>query len=311
MPKPKPTPPPIAARRAPSLAKMQERFGAVEARLKHTHGLVLSQQVMVLAAFCDSLDPDERRALANLGLGLWGIGDWFRDGGLERSLKPGLDARVHARFRCDAPEFVTVMSGGADGLHFGHWYDLPAKLPRLIALSYARDTALAEVCVGRSFLSEIQRRARRAASDGVDAAALLPALADFEELDAHVAKTEWGRTTKQPPRLQTLRGLGPYLTDALPLDPTWPSLAARRAAYTGDPDQVHAWIVRAQDELGGGHPGLALLVGNDLHFLDRDRGQARDLLVAGYRALGRDALAEIVIAHDRHRDLASVDAYAG
>ena len=74
---------------------------------------------------------------------------------------------------------------------------------------------------------------------------------------------------------------------------------------------MRAWIVRAQDELGGGHPGLALLVGNDLHFLDRDREQARDLLVAGYRALGRDALAEIVIAHDRHRDLASVDAYAG
>jgi len=36
-------------------------------------------------------------------------------------------------------------------------------------------------------------------SDGVDAAALLPALAEFEELDAHVAQTEWGRTTKQPP----------------------------------------------------------------------------------------------------------------
>ncbi len=98
---------------------------------------------------------------------------------------------------------------------------------------------------------------------------------------------------------------------ALPLDPAWPSLAARRAAYAGDPDQVHAWIERAQAELDRGHPGLALLVGNDLHFLDRERERARDLLVAGYRALGRDALAEIVIAHDRHRDLASVDAYAG
>ena len=73
---------------------------------------------------------------------------------------------------------------------------------------------------------------------------------------------------------------------------------------------MRAWIVRAQDELGGGHPGLALLVGNDLHFLDRDREQARDLLVAGYRALGRDALAEIARVHHAQRDLKTVDIYA-
>ncbi|MET7403922.1 hypothetical protein ABZS66_61720 [Dactylosporangium sp. NPDC005572] len=46
-----------------------------------------------------------------------------------------------------------------------------------------------------------------------------------------------------------------------------------------------------------------------LHWWDGDpfRAAATELLTGGYRALGRDALAEIVEVHHANRDLRSVD----
>jgi hypothetical protein len=51
-----------------------------------------------------------------------------------------------------------------------------------------------------------------------------------------------------------------------------------------------------------------LAIGGELHWVDLDqyRQASRDLLVGAYRALGRDALAEVIEVHVANRDLRSV-----
>ncbi len=54
-----------------------------------------------------------------------------------------------------------------------------------------------------------------------------------------------------------------------------------------------------------------LVLGRELHWCDDDetREVSLELLVDAYRALGRDALAEIARVHHANRDLKSVDIY--
>ena len=68
-----------------------------------------------------------------------------------------------------------------------------------------------------------------------------------------------------------------------------------------------------------GHPGEALLLGHELHWYSHTgveepaaiirSEQAKELLALAYRALGRDALAEIAEVHHQHRLIPSVGVY--
>jgi hypothetical protein len=85
----------------------------------------------------------------------------------------------------------------------------------------------------------------------------------------------------------------------------------RAAAYQARGFEVQGWIKRAQAELEAGKPAFALVLGRELHWFDADdyREVGLQLLVGAYRALGRDALAEIALVHHANRDLGSVGVY--
>ncbi len=55
-----------------------------------------------------------------------GVTDYLRADAADLAPRDGLDERLHCRFRRDQPQFVTVLGGNSDGLHFGLWYDLPS-----------------------------------------------------------------------------------------------------------------------------------------------------------------------------------------
>jgi hypothetical protein len=128
-------------RRQRALQEAWARFGDVAAHVQRVYGLRLPRHIAVWHAFWASLSPLEEAGMGYMGRGPAGIMLFFDEGGLARKTRDGLDPRLECRFRCDPPEFVSVMSGDTDGLHYGLWYDDPAELPSFIASNYARDSA--------------------------------------------------------------------------------------------------------------------------------------------------------------------------
>jgi hypothetical protein len=308
------------ARHGEFLDAMLGRFPAVAERVRRVYGLRLPRHVAVFAALWASAryDRGEREALNYLGLGPWGVADYFGDGGLELAGRDGLDERLHCRFRRDPAEFVTVMSGGSDGLHFGLWYDDPADFPAFIAHNYARDSAETWTQGFVTLLDEVRWRIGRVFVDygqdgeeGVLVRPLLDALDWFAGPvhEALAADSVSHRASEQRPAgwISIVAVLPPGSGD--------PHLAlanARLAAFRAASDEAAGWIADAERELAAGLPAYALAVGAELHWLDRDeyRQAGRDLLVGAYRALGRDALADIAEIHAAHRDLPRVDVLA-
>lgn len=314
------------ARRGASLAKMRGRFPAVAERFQRVYGLRLPEHMAVFAAFWDSLNDWERRGMEYLGRSATYVTSYFEDGGLDLTGHKGLDERLEGRFRLDPPEFVSIMHGDSDGLHYGLWYDDPRDPPTRIAHNYARDdattgshgklTGLAEL------VYEIEELIYDPPDDDEAEAArvemlLLPArkaLAAFAGADQEAVAKD-GIDQLRYPRQVDIDACGIGLV--LPPD----SGDARdhhtqrahrsdvyRAAHKASSPELAQWIAEARQELDRGLPALALVIGRELHFYDIDeyRADGLDLLVRAYRAMGRDALADIATVHHAHRDLPSV-----
>jgi Uncharacterised conserved protein (DUF2228) len=305
------------ARRAASLELMRGRFDAVAVRFRNVYGLRLPRQMAVFAAFWHSLNEAESAGIGHVGLSPAGITRYFFD--LDLVARDGLDERLEWRFRCDPPEFVSVMHGNMDGLHFGLWYDDPAEIPVDVVHNYARDSAetvageatpLEEVQVWiEDYLDEMEadgeepevldevRVARRAAEWFTDAE-----LRAVEE----DGPSPWAFVERPEINIP----MGPALPPGSG-DPRGGDEPARQRweAYRSRSPQVGEWIARARAELAAGQPAFALVLGQELHYADLDdyRPESLELLVGAYRALGRHALAEIAEVHHRHRDLPSVD----
>jgi hypothetical protein len=158
-------------------------------------------------------------------------------------------------------------------------------------------------------LVQIWARIRDFRRDGLDEGAageaLDAALSWFAEADGAALREDGSRRWNMAARPETLGSVGP----ALPPDSGDPgSAAARSAAYRAGPAEIGPLVAAARAELAAGRPAAALVIGAELHRLDGDEvaADALDLLTGAYRALGRDALAEIAEVHHRHRDLRSV-----
>ena len=243
--------------------------------------------------------------MEQLGLAPMGVTRWFREGALRRQLLPGLDARMDGRFRRDPPEFVTILSGESDGLHFGLWYDECHRLPQQLAYNWARDDGVTHLSPEPTLIQLIRQRIATYPEDvgepaGPELEALDEAARAFSEADAEA----WSEVGFSP----VIRGpdglAGPGGVPSCPHRPDREDLY--RALARGDLG-VEEWRKQAL----AGQPELALALGRDLHWYDGPyREIARELLVYAYRQLNREPLAEIVEVHHRFRDLAQVQAWA-
>ncbi|GAA1519791.1 hypothetical protein GCM10009827_039090 [Dactylosporangium maewongense] len=305
-----------------ALALMGERFPLVEERFRRVYNLRLPRHVAVFAAFWHSLDGAERSAVwGGLGLRTGGIAALFADGGLSLSARDGLDERLDHRYRRDPPELVTIMGGDSDGLHYGLWYDDPADLPTFVAYNWARDTAETwtngwVTMLGQTYGLLQKVRSDRERDDPAHYEGAEPlepaedALNAFADADAEALAQDGPRRWATADRPDGGVTIGP----ALPPDAGDPRAgrADERITLYRDPETAASIIAEARAELAAGQPAYALVVGRELHWFDADdhRAEATELLVGAYRALGRDALADIAEVHHANRNLRSVDVLA-
>lgn len=296
------TPEAADRRRQAALAEAREVFPRLAAHVRAVHGLVLPQTLAVYHAFHLAIRelPPEVRSASCTHPG--GILDRLAPGGWELRVPNGLDERVHDRFRADPPEMLTVAWGESDGLHFGLWFE-DAERTGPVVLNYARDSAETWIC-GDHPLSVCRHRWQYdpPAEDATGFAdrRYLDELAWFEARERAVAGPVVDLSVRRP----LLGGPGVDPDPGLPLDPE-----RRAEAYRNDPRTVRGWIARAQTSLSSGRSSLALALGRELHWFDGApyREEAGALLLAAYRALGREAHAGILEAHLQLRDLPSVD----
>ena len=242
---------------------MQERFPAVAARVLRVYGLRLPRHVAVFCALWASASPAERAALEHLMVRPFGVSEYFGDGGLQLTGRDGLDERLHARYQRDPPEFVTVLSGGTDGLHYGLWYDDPARLPSLLVGNYARDDGVTWASSAATVLAEIRRQARQAVQDfggdqdDEDVQLILPVFAALDWFaDADQRALDADGLPPGPPARRQSSAVSVF--PALPADCGDPQLARseeRMAAFREGGSEAARWITLARGQLAAGEPG--------------------------------------------------------
>ncbi|AKT42016.1 hypothetical protein [Chondromyces crocatus] len=355
----------LAARVARHAEAAYARFPSVRDHYEATYGLKLPRGLAYLSALFAALgelpeDPPEHYIACQpgrsrshawtdsaLGMRLSGLSEWFLPDALQRKTKdaarlhdedqvpPGaegpLDPRLDMRYRRDAPQFVTFLSGNSDGKHWGFWYDSPDHFP-VIASNYARDSAetwLAEEPEIADFLRATFDDALRESLEHLDddgeseenlrfyrnqLRALRVIQAHLDALDTFDAEQPpedeplcpWPRTERNPvgsPRLALRPDTGP-VPDKVP---------GFSFLHSEDPDTdtLKTYIAEARRELAEGRPAYAHALGLYLHWCDDDalRDEAGSLLLHAYEALGFRPFAAILKVHLLHRDLASVGVF--
>ncbi|NVB37743.1 DUF2228 domain-containing protein [Pseudenhygromyxa sp. WMMC2535] len=296
----------------------ERRFAGVLAQLQVTHGLRAPRHLIAYATFERSVDAQARAGLDSLDLRVAGAGAmvWFEDEGLEREPRDGLDPRLDCRFYWDPPEFLPIALADG-GIHYGLWYDDPRALPMTIVASDTRGASGVRDTGHASMLALLRAQFRERCEHDPKAASRPEVLALGRVLDEFAPLDRLLREADElvPPLTSTARpsiagGVGPAL---LPEhgEPRGDLAGGRprtRAAYLACDAQIAQWIAQARAQLEAGRPAFALVLGRELHWLAADawREPGRDLLCAAYRALERDALAEIAERHHAHRELRSV-----
>lgn len=309
------------AKRRASLDKMLARFDAVSAKFTEHYQLRLPRWMAVLAAFFDSLSVLEQSGMESLGRSAGGALDYFKDGGLDRAPRDGLDPRLEMRFRCDPAEMVSFLWGDSDGLHYGMFFDDPAELPGAIVHNYARDSGETWVDAQTSGVSLLAERVRERFEDPyrdeeppLSLWAVRSALRWFAAADRRALDEDGVVRYRGVPRESMLGSV----SAVLPKSAGNPRLSrqqvdARQVEYRKKrtPKIMREWLMEAREELAKAKPAFAYTLGRELHWLDSDlyRKESAELLIAAYEALGRHALAEIARVHVAHRDLRSVTVY--
>lgn len=308
-----PAHPTMNSRQAASLAKTQARFTAVATRFQRVYGLRLPRHMAVFTAFWDSLDRTERTGMGVTGLGGSGITAYFDDGGLDLVGRDGLDERLESRYRLDPPEFVTVMHGDSDGLHFGLWYDDPAHPPAFVAHNWARDDATTLSSGWRTPLGEVHARLEETLEELDSAHGAVHAALRAVEAFADADREAWEEEGYTPPEGTRVPVFGSSMGLLFPPGSGDPSggttVEERLRIYRERLPDLHEWMIPcAREELAAGRPAFALVLGHELRFADVDeyREEAWHLLGDAYRALDRQALADIAAVHHAHLDLPSV-----
>ena len=373
----------LQERVAAVVAAAFDRFAAVRARYESLYGLKLPAGLAHLAALIAALGempasppeyapwspepppPGDERGRAwldaALSMRVAGLSEWFAAGGLERRTRDAtvlyekvprggegpLDPRLDMRYRRDAPQFVSFLSGDSDGLHWGFWYDSPDHAP-VIASNYARDSAetwlagepevipFLRTKIAKSIeqaISEMQTstdeesrgyplrqwRALRVVAAHLDVIASQAgydgAAGDPEsETPMEASERAWGDAPACPwPRTQGNPTGSPTLA-LRPSEGAVPPHVPGFSSSTEDPseEQLERWIGEARQELTAGRSAYAHALGLYLHWADSDalRDAAGQLLLNAYEALGFRAFAEILKVHLLHRDLGSVGVFS-
>jgi hypothetical protein len=202
-----------------------------------------------------------------------------------------------ARYYNDPPEFVTVLGGLIDGLHWGYWFDAPGELEPVVASYYANDAFELSVHGGslfdaaREHLEALQRDAKSYLKDDPeyaddyreqlkDLASARSALSAAKKSTSKVKRSVVAQTRSKVgivvPKKQYRA-----LSKADPFE-TW--------NYEPKEKEVKRQVESAKKALADGFPGTALKLGHDLWIYRAFRKESAELLDLAYAGLGREVL---------------------
>lgn len=248
-----------------------------------------------LAAFLDLVGELEA---AGLGLGDYPLGLTLAAPFARTKGRPRRGQAAADRYFNDPPEFVTVLHGDTDGLHWGYWFDDPGRLPPVVAAYYHNDafqiteeggdllTAL------EARLADVRRTMEQYLTEDADNAATYRAA--ITRLDAIAEQV--GRRPRPAPHPRaiaapTREGMGIVVSP----DHYRPIPGVERFEawdYTPTEADVRQMAEAAHEALAAGFPGAALQLGRNLWAEPAFAPVAHDLLERAYTALDRPLLRE-------------------
>lgn len=256
------------------LSGLSEAERARAAQLEDLFGFPFPSELFRFWRWHQGLTEAQKAAFSTtLGMRLVGPFDVLR--GLFDDVDLAYPAILHWRFQYDPPEFVTIMSGDTDGLHWGLWFDDHARLPPVVAGYYARDAF--EITEYGSSLFEMLNQHMAFCREGI---------AENIEYDPDY-KEEY---------LAGLRDLDDLET-TLPVCETCP--ARSRVVQTGEGMGI------VPPAVGGSAACEQLLRGKEMWI--RDPRKAGPILEQAYLLADRPVLASIVAAHTLNPVLPKVD----
>jgi hypothetical protein len=313
-----------AGRSAPARVVVDEDEEPLRRLVRRTHGLVLPDHVFTFGAFWRGLTPEQSEAMCRCGgirpAGVLDLLDRLAAGEPAPATVDGLDPRLEYRYYRDPPEFLTLLCGDTDGLHFGLWYDDPDKPPQGVASYYNNDGG-GIGWEGSTLLEAVRNQLEwhefHTGDPSGDIAVVRDAIMQHETGD----RPETGEAYHQryhpyrepdPSRVATVDELGVWVPPSVQSPPRRDTDAVHWA-IVDDAAEVQDWVAAALQATVDGRPADALALGHDLHWMssgqpEREEAAAR-LLEAAYRQLDRGALADIAAVHHQHRDLKSVSVY--
>jgi hypothetical protein len=306
--------------REQALARALDLFVVLSDRMEETFGLRMSEQFAYAAGFFLGLSKAERARFTD-GAGLLGPATWFGE-----EMSAVTDERLRDRLNTDPPELVIALSGRA-GQRFGLWYDDPKELPTATASRGIAEQATTVLHAGtltrtlydaylavtrpENRLVEIAgawQREPEQPRERID----LAILSWLGEVATREAGTARGPSVlRSSSEYESNAGVTPYVPGwVMPEDlKGWNHKYERYSAYharASEPGRtaIQTSIDQALQDLRDGAPGRALLLGQELHWLDAPeyRAPCSELLVRAYSALGRRALADLLRAQYTHID---------
>jgi hypothetical protein len=278
-------------------------------QLKDLFGVTFPSDLMAFWGWYTSLTPQQRTALGeDAGVRVCGICDVLA--GRFDGVELRYPAVLHYRYHLDLPEFFTVLGGDTDGLHWGYWLDAP-DLPAVVVGNYARDAYefwvegddllgalehhLEHKCEGLEELAtDDKKHAAHHRSSRESVVGLITSLRKARKTWLPSRPQHGARTAT----VQTTDGIGIVVPPAA-WDP------ARVWDWKGSTSSVNIHNAREVCSGADPRPGVALYVGRQLW--PRDRALAAQVLERAYLALGREALARVVMAHVNTVNLPNVD----
>jgi hypothetical protein len=216
------------------------------------------------------------------------------------------------RYYHDLPEFITLFYGGADGLHWGYFFDAPGELPPVVTYYWHTDT-FDHVLAGDTVFEAIRWGLETSESDfreyqdeGED---------DYTEELGHVEQVRkrlndyWGEDRPETgadyleayggsdwrePSADTWSRLGVVVPQGK-YQPLKADLFSEGKGKRRTRRLIEGSISEARELLRGGYPGAALKLGHDLWaWGGADYPESYELLDAAYQALGREALRRLL-----------------
>ncbi len=219
---------------------------------------------------------------------------------------------LDSRFYKDPPEFITVLLGDTDGLHWGYYLDDPQASDFLVAYYYHNDAFQIDIggsnlfAAVKNYLDDVYRTIEGyAQSDLAYSETYHQNLGALDELKSILLNYDHKGETKRVVTAQTRDGIG-IVVPTEQYRPLCEDDKFQQWDYVPGYEEVQTYQEKAFQLLAKGYPGTALKLGKDLWDYPDYFEVSFALLEKAYQALNRPVLQNLLIKAKQFRGKARI-----